>query len=150
VFQRLVPLFGLDLVLKLARDGEEGLARVLAGVEGSLALVAVAELVEGFETLRDPIARFNDPGHFPVRRLLSLGDQHVAVKAADGIDVVDDVVGGLGFEVLVLDQVVDVGLQFTDAGNADDGDQEQQQQHNGKANAEADADLEIGKHGVTS
>jgi hypothetical protein len=56
----------------------------------------------------------------------------------------------LGLEVLVLDQVVDVGLQFTDAGNADDGDQEQQQQHNGKANAEADADLEIGKHGVTS
>jgi hypothetical protein len=65
VFQRLVPLFGLDLVLKLARGGEEGLACVLAGVEGSLALVAVAELVEGLETLGDPLARFNDPGPFP-------------------------------------------------------------------------------------
>jgi hypothetical protein len=72
------------------------------------------------------------------------------MPAADPVDVVDDVVGELGLDVLVLDQAGDFSLQFTDAGDADGGNDDQQEQGDGEADAEADADLEIGKHGKTS
>jgi hypothetical protein len=140
-FDGLVFFAGLDGIDDQILVGDGNLACFHRLGEHLFAFLGNDEFFKLVEDFRGFLACIHQTVEFLLCFLVRLDQHGVADRPGGDVDLVDGVVGHHGLGKLVLDEVLDLGIERCDARDANHRHDDQERQSGGKADAETNADF---------